>query len=486
MSGPKISVYSLTGRAKTIVFGQIRCEQQSLACAAQTQAVLKSLSSFSGNFDQQLRNIQLLIKRTGTGQEQIKKINYLQETFKREVEEIKRELSSNMPAISPKYRITEEAYSEKQAELKKLQTLQKRAEKLKRSLDDVFRNDKAAISKIRSGIAHDLSDPDAGTSKGPDQSFLSRDNDQNIRKIEKSIVNDLNGIYSFDFGDELDAQDTSFIDRKYALNRELSELLRDDSLPQEIVEDIKQAIFKLQAITEMQNLTTFDAITVIGLGKRIDAYKQKAEQETAAIKGLMSRYAALCTMAGEEVKEWQPHKKEIQPAIEAEIARLETSLVRQQEQAYISECVDRVMEEMGYDLIGTREVKKRSGKRFRNELFTFNEGTAVNVTFSSDGQISMELGGLAREDRIPTEEESEVLRQDMESFCGEFAEFERRLRAHGIVVGDRIALTPPSAEYAAIINVNDYTIEASTQISEMNAKEKRRKAADKKVMRRNV
>ena len=125
---------------------------------------------------------------------------------------------------------------------------------------------------------------------------------------------------------------------------------------------------------------------------------------------------------------------------------------------------------MGYDdLIGSRKVRKKSGKCFRNELFTFNEGTAVNVTFSPDGQISMELGGLSREDRIPTADETEILTRDMESFCGEFVEFERRMLAKGIVVGSRIALSPPSAEYAAIINVNDYDVAESTQISVMNA-----------------
>lgn len=72
----------------------------------------------------------------------------------------------------------------------------------------------------------------------------------------------------------------------------------------------------------------------------------------------------------------------------------------------------------------------------------------------------------------------------MENFCGEFAEFERRMLAKGIVVGNRIALSPPTAEYAAIINVNDYDVAESTQVSVMNATEKRRKQTEKKVMRR--
>ena len=140
------------------------------------------------------------------------------------------------------------------------------------------------------------------------------------------------------------------------------------------------------------------------------------------------------------------------------------------------------MTEMGYELIGSREVKKRSGKRFKNELFTFNEGTAVNVTYSPDGQIAMELGGLSREDRIPTAEESSVLTADMESFCGEFAEFERRMREKGIDLGRRIALSPPSADYATIINLNDYEIDESIQVSEIAVSTKKKKAAQKKYM----
>ena len=50
----------------------------------------------------------------------------------------------------------------------------------------------------------------------------------------------------------------------------------------------------------------------------------------------------------------------------------------------------------------------------------------MNITYSPEGQISMELGGLAREDRLPTDDEATALAQDMESFCHEFSEFERK------------------------------------------------------------
>ena len=481
MSGPKISVYSLTGRARTIVVGQMRCEQQSLACFAQTQEVIRSLQSFSGSFDQQLRNVQLLMKRTSEGADQIAKLQSLKEEIKTEAAQIKKELSAHTPHVSAKYRITEEAYAEKQAELKQLQALQKRAEKLKAKLDAAFSLDQKNTSRIQASIIQELSDPDAGNPVEPDLSFLQRDNAHNIQRIQASIVDDLSGVYSFDLDEE--APDTSFQDKKAAIRKELSEFLKDTTLPEGIIKEIKQAIFALQKIESMQYLTTFDSVTVMGIFKKIDAYKHEEEQREAEYVELVARYEALCSMAGEDAQQI-PYSKSAVETINAEIERLELLLVRQQEQAYISDCVDEVMAEMGYDLIGAREVRKKSGKRFRNELFTFNEGTAVNVTFAPDGQISMELGGLAREDRIPTSEETEILTRDMETFCGEFAEFERRMLAKGIVVGNRIALSPPTAEYAAIINVNDYDVAESTQVSVMNATEKRRKQAEKKVMRR--
>ena len=189
-------------------------------------------------------------------------------------------------------------------------------------------------------------------------------------------------------------------------------------------------------------------------------------------------------MANEDSQEYT-YSEDSSVELSSEVERLEKALVKQHEQAYICECVNQVMSDMGYDLIGERSVTKRNGKRFRNELFSFNDGTAVNVTYSPNGQISMELGGIAREDRLPSAEEVSVLTQDMETFCGEFAEFERRLRDKGVIVGDRIALSPPTADYAAIINVTDYEVEASTQVTEIAASDKKKRTSEKKVMRRN-
>ena len=141
--------------------------------------------------------------------------------------------------------------------------------------------------------------------------------------------------------------------------------------------------------------------------------------------------------------------------LEKEIQDMQKIIQRKEEQEYISECVDKAMQEMGYKVIGNREVVRKDGRRFTNELYLFDEGTAVNVTYSDEGQITMELGGLDDQDRIPSEAECQSLAQDMVSFCDDYLKIEEKLRAMGIV-SHRVSILPPEAQFAQIINTSDY------------------------------
>lgn len=453
MSGPKISVYELSGWSKKIVFGQMHCEQQSILCAQQIQELIHQTLSYSGEIQRQMSLLEILERRGESASEQREKLLNLLNRLETEINQVRSALQANMPQASVKYKITEEALEEKKQELAKLRALRKQIQKLREGIDAAVGNTNDAGSTVSESIQH-------------------------------SIAEDIGGYVSFDIPPEDDVPDTSFEDSKAGLQKELSALLKDTELSADIIDEIKHAIISLDKIHQIEYLYSFDFVTVKNIFKKIDAYKHELEEKKAEFEESYSRYKMLCSIAKATAHVYK-YSEEAFAEMEEEIQRLELAVVRMQEQSYVSECVDQVMTEMGYVLIGSREVvKKKTGKRFRNELFTFNEGTAVNVTYSSDGQISMELGGIAHEDRIPSQEETEMLTQDMQTFCGEFVEFERRLKAKGVVINRRIALSPPSAEYAAIINISDYDVAEGTQIIEMKSVDRKKKTAEKKVMRR--
>ncbi len=94
----------------------------------------------------------------------------------------------------------------------------------------------------------------------------------------------------------------------------------------------------------MQYLTTLIPLRSWASSGKIDEFKLEEEQEKAEYEELYARYEALCTMAGEEAKAL-PCSANAAETVNKEI-ELEMLLVRQQEQAYISECVDEVMADM--------------------------------------------------------------------------------------------------------------------------------------------
>ncbi len=296
----------------------------------------------------------------------------------------------------------------------------------------------------------------------------------NYSQLEKStteISEIIGGVYSFD-AFESDSQNREFDNSKVALNSYLLGLLNDD-LSKEIVDEIHKAIDRLKAITQESALRTFKSITLKKIESDIKLYHENVLFEKRRFDDLLQRYYVLCERGGITVNE--PRAFENYESLEKTVKEIEEIVSKQIEQRYIADCVDEVMQDMGYDLIGKRDVRKKSGKYFRNELFNFSDGTAVNVTYSPEGNISMEIAGLSHEDRVPSSEETSALTREMESFCSAFSEFEKRLVEKGVIVGSRIALLPPKPEYATILNLNDYELESKIEVSEINAEKKRKK-----------
>ena len=447
MSGPKISLYNLSEKERKSVLGQFRCEQKSVLLAGKTSALLNACCADLQQVSAILSRLHLLEQRTGKGAEKAAYLTQLLHRAEQEIGSIKDYLSKHQPQMSANYDPTAAALAEKQKMLSSFQNFHTCAAKLQKELS-------AAASESE------------------------EDRSQAVQEIRSSISEDLAGVCSFEIFEEAPA--SGFEEQKRALTHRLMELAAaDHSL--EINQKIRHALETLAKISDEAHLSAFSAVTVKNLLNEVRAHAALLETRKAELTDLAERYQLLCQMTGTVPRKF-PYSPHAAAEITAEIEALEQVIYKQHEQSYISQCVDEVLEDMGYALIGSREVKKKNGKQFKNELFAFHNGTAVNVTYASDGQIAMELGGLSREDRVPTVEETAVLTEDMESFCGEFAEFERRLREKGIEPRKRIALSPPSADYASIINLNDYNIRETAEIAELSVSSKKKKAAAKKHM----
>lgn len=218
----------------------------------------------------------------------------------------------------------------------------------------------------------------------------------------------------------------------------------------------KSIIEQLESITDEVYLKNFYSLKVKPFEESCIKYMADCEK----INSLIVRYNALCQLNGIETESFSLCDVDTVEKLENQIEYLENKYAEADEQQYISECIDEVMQEMGYDLLGVRNAMKKSGKKFRNELYSFDEGTAVNVTYDSTGKITMELGGIDNIDRFPDNDEKKRLYSDMKNFCSDFEKIEKELEKRGVVL-KHISLLPPDEAFAQIINTSEYDMELS-------------------------
>ena len=219
-------------------------------------------------------------------------------------------------------------------------------------------------------------------------------------------------------------------------------------IPLPLKEQFESIRTQAEAISKAEYLDNFCAVVVIPFAKTC--------RECERYDELMARYLLLAKEANIPAEHFECSAGGMQKILDAS-DKLEAIILEERERAYINEAFDSAMQEMGYELVGNRVVKKRSGKHVRHELYTLHEGIAIDVTYADNGQISMELGGVGHTDRQPTAAESEQLVEDMHSFCNDYALLEKKLAERGVMT-EHISLLPPTAEYAQIFNSNDYSM----------------------------
>ena len=243
-----------------------------------------------------------------------------------------------------------------------------------------------------------------------------------------------------------EAQDTAEYDRVWSLLEKLSLA----ELPEELEERVAAARKAADGVTDRSFLRDLCSLTLKPLEKEADEYARIREEYA----DLTVENAWLSDMTGAERRLYPCTEKGMEDLKVANEA-LRAALVRQQEKEYIARSVDEVFEEMGYTRIGSRETVGQTGARFSGRLYQLEGGTAVDVTYNSEGAITMELGGLDTRDREPAPEEQRQLTEDMESFCGDYETIARKLAEKGIDVSSFSSL-PPQPAYATIINLEDY------------------------------
>ena len=419
MSGPKTSEYTLTPEQRANLNAQNRCDNSILACIERIKVLQNQVAVSLGSIQ---------IYDNCGNDESIALTNSLKEKMS-EIECLKKALSDRFDTMSG-YQcpgiitISNEELNRKKNILENLKAVKTETTKLLKDVESCIKQS----SELKAQISNDIQENLSGS--------FGLSWDAPVAPTAPSVKDDIVSV--------------------------LSDLLSKSALSLELKMKIQNAIEKANNINNDDFLENFCAVTVKPIVDECKTFIKNIELYGAKFEELEAEYIVLCSQLHIAAKKFIISESGI-AELKIEIAKLENEVLEDSEQEYIADAIDEVMEEMGYDLIGSREVTKKSGKRFRDELYTFSEGTAVNIRYDNQGKIAMELGGIDSKDRLPSSSEASRLEGEMVAFCDKFTEFEKRLSAKGIVCKNRVSHLPPKAEYAQIINTSDYDMKSEVE-----------------------
>lgn len=417
MSGPKSARYTLTPEQRRILAEARERERKTKRELDKLQQHRGELATLKEGLGTATTSIDMLVDRVGAG-------NEVQQSIRNSITQIEKI-------------IQESAGLSKQSGLEKLQVFNSKV--------------KTVEETARKIVAQ----------------YESQSNEINAI-LSKNIENSITDGMSIRIDDEI-VQPQSHLESQKVKIKDVLRETKNSNISSDLQKEGIAILERVQEITDDSFIDNYYAMTVLPYIKRCKAYEEHIKEYGDEFDELVSKHRYYSEYLGMPVLSFTFSMDSLN-FLRHEVAELESQSAKIEEQQYISESLDQVMRDMGYNVVGSREVVKKSGRKFRNELYHFYEGSVVNVTYAANGQISMELGGVDTCDREPSEEESSVLCDEMVEFCDEFPKIERRLKEKGVVLMNRISMLPPAEEYAQIINVSDFNMTDKVDVLETASK----------------
>ncbi len=418
MSGPKISVYSLERERQRLLAAIRKCDQQRTEFIIENSQLLSDLSQLLDDICEDKEKIIGLHCKSEKNEEKIQSFTEMESILSEFLQDATSLQSINRPVKNGKVTLTREELRKHEESLQQLKLLNQKVKKI----DDQIRE--------RYKILHEYS-----------FSLLKKD------------IRNRSAVTSIDFTHPADRAKNELQNLKNDMLSEINLRVCSGKYSIDILSLAEKIRLDIQKQPSISSLKSYEKIT-------LKQFYSRLESETVELtrcKVLREAYIQACDEAGISPDPVIPDCGNA-VRIEEAIEKINQMMIQKDARSYIMDTVDDVMSEMGYEVIGSRDVTKKNGRHFHDELYSYSSGTAINIIYSSDGQITMELGGLSHDDDLPNQSETELLTEEMQTFCSSFSTIEKKLAERGVLVGSRIALAPPDAEYAMKINLNDYQL----------------------------
>ena len=242
---------------------------------------------------------------------------------------------------------------------------------------------------------------------------------------------------------------------KEALLQRLERILSHPQASQSERARAKNAARRIGMISEKTELREFASLVVSEIERDIHIRSKLLEEYTRQIATEDAVHISLGNKI--PVRPEPPESKEELRRLIADskdtVKQLKNKLMRKAEQEEIAKSIDKVMKEMGYEIIG----EKHSLTTSRSKLFQFDDFAGLEFTQQRNGNIRIQVVGLSNEEKTPDEIETEELYEKQVSFCREYDTIIDALKREGVVAKTgTVKRSPPDRAFCEFVDVTEY------------------------------
>ena len=270
--------------------------------------------------------------------------------------------------------------------------------------------------------------------------------------------------------------------RRDSLIVKAKELLSNNSINEETRTRLRSVIRRLQETRNELEIDEIGSLVINEIEKKVRLYEEfvNVTNQISVLADLLGIQKEIPNFPWNSIYDI---KTLLQRQNES-LAELNALFEKESERQEIDRCIDLAMSELGYDLIGSKELSTGSAQV---SLFRFKNGTGLQITKKANGVIRVEVVGLSdspSEENDISESEHEVLFAQQTALCEEYDAIIEMFSKLGVRVVDGTEKRyPPSRDFDKKVNTHNFVATSTntpTTTSENVSKKQKKKSSKKK------
>ena len=244
----------------------------------------------------------------------------------------------------------------------------------------------------------------------------------------------------------------------------INELATNDKLNVSLKNNVLEIIKQLKTINNPKTLRDFCLGIVSQIINECQNYLNLYNKDYQEFIDLFNEYQNLCLVLHEKSQYFEFSKENLNKL--KDLNKQYRCIAEDElERQYIASAFNDILIEMGYNLLGQKSKSVNSKTFYCNRIYSYNNGNVASVVFSSDGQISIEIGKLKNNTNL-TNQEIDLQIKSMEKLCEDLPIIEQKLQEKGIYLNERILMQPVDKEFAQTFNANEFNIKQAKDVGE--------------------